>query len=103
MAGRKAITRTELVEVAAGLRRLLDAIAARELTAPAGTASRLEGAWLPVETVAGHEWHYRTQPEQLASWLPAPPNLRWPRFGPGFPRPGASVGASVRPLPCGPR
>ncbi len=48
MTGRKAITRAELTDVAAGLRRLLDAIAAGELTAPAGTINRLEGAWLAV-------------------------------------------------------
>lgn len=36
---RKAITRAELASVAAGLRRLLDAIAAGELSAPAGTVT----------------------------------------------------------------
>ncbi len=52
MTERKAITRAELAEVGAGLRRLLDAIAAGELTAPAGTVNRLEGAWLAVEALA---------------------------------------------------
>jgi hypothetical protein len=37
MTGRKAITRAELTDGAAGLRRLLDTIAAGELAAPAGT------------------------------------------------------------------
>jgi hypothetical protein len=49
MTGRKAITRAE---VAAGLRRLLDAITAGELAAPAGTVNRLEGAWLAVGALA---------------------------------------------------
>ena len=48
----KSFNRAELVELADGLRRLLDAIAAGELTASSGTASRLEGAWLAVETLA---------------------------------------------------
>ncbi len=39
MTERKAITRAELASVAAGLRRLLDAIAAGELSAPAGTVT----------------------------------------------------------------
>ena len=52
MTERKAITRAELTEVAAGLRRLLDAVAAGELAAPAGTVNRLEGAWLAVEALA---------------------------------------------------
>jgi hypothetical protein len=37
MTGRKAITRAELTDAAAGLRRLVDAIAAGEPAAPAGT------------------------------------------------------------------
>jgi hypothetical protein len=49
---RKAITRSELATVAAGLRRLLDAIAAGKLSAPAGTVNRLEGAWLALEALA---------------------------------------------------
>ena len=53
MTERKTITRAELAEVAAGLRRLLDAIAEGNLTAPAGSVNRLEGAWLAVEALAG--------------------------------------------------
>ncbi|MGA3220724.1 MAG: hypothetical protein ABSE77_16880 [Acidimicrobiales bacterium] len=52
MTDRKAITRAELAGVAAGLRRLLDAIAAGDLSAPAGTVNRLEGAWLALEALA---------------------------------------------------
>ncbi len=52
MPDRGAITRTELAAVAAGLRRLLDSIAAGDLSAPAGTINRLEGAWLAVEALA---------------------------------------------------
>jgi hypothetical protein len=48
----KSFSRAELVELANGLRRLLDAIAAGELTASSGTVSRLEGAWLAVETLS---------------------------------------------------
>jgi hypothetical protein len=60
---RKAITRAELATVAAGLRRLLDAIAAGDLAAPAGTVNRLERAWLALEalaagrTVDAHDLH----------------------------------------------
>jgi hypothetical protein len=42
----------ELLELAAGLRRMLDAIARGEVSASSGTASRLEGAWLAIETIA---------------------------------------------------
>jgi hypothetical protein len=48
----RSFSRAELVELADGLRRLLDAIAAGELTAPSGTVSRLEGAWLAVQTLS---------------------------------------------------
>jgi hypothetical protein len=42
----------ELGELAAGLRRLLDAIERQELTADAGTISRLEGAAAAIQALA---------------------------------------------------
>lgn len=48
----KSFNRAELIELADGLRRLLDSITAGELTASSGTVSRLEGAWLAVETLS---------------------------------------------------
>ena len=43
---------TELEDLAAGLRRLLDAIETGSLTADAGTISRLEGAAAAVQALA---------------------------------------------------
>lgn len=45
-------TSAELGELAAGLRRLLDAIEAGTLAASSGQAARLEGAWLAVQGLA---------------------------------------------------
>ncbi len=42
----------ELGQLAAGLRRFLDAIERRELTADAGTISRLEGAAAAIQALA---------------------------------------------------
>jgi len=42
----------ELAEVAAGLRRLLGAVAAGELTADSGMVARLEGAAVALEALA---------------------------------------------------
>jgi hypothetical protein len=44
---------TELAETAAGLQRLLDAIAHGEVTADSGTVSRLEGAIAALEALSG--------------------------------------------------
>jgi hypothetical protein len=53
MAKRRAAYSTqELGELATGLRRLLGAIERRELTADAGTISRLEGAVAALEALA---------------------------------------------------
>lgn len=46
------LSQAELAKLATGLRRILDAIAKGEVTASSGTVSRLEGAWLVVETLA---------------------------------------------------
>jgi hypothetical protein len=43
---------TELAEVAAGMRRLLDAIGAGELSADSGTVARLEGAAAALDALA---------------------------------------------------
>lgn len=43
---------TELAEVADGLRRLLGAVAAGEMTADSGTVARLEGAAVALEALA---------------------------------------------------
>lgn len=45
-------TSAELAEVAAGLRRLLGAVEAGDLSADAGTVTRLEGAAAAVEALA---------------------------------------------------
>ena len=45
-------SQAQLAELATGLRKLLDSITAGELTASSGTVSRLEGAWLAVETIS---------------------------------------------------
>ena len=52
MTGRKTVSRAELADLAAGLKRLLDAIEAGELSAGSGTRNRLQGAWLAIETLA---------------------------------------------------
>jgi hypothetical protein len=49
---RDAYTADELAEVADGLRRMLQAIAAGELTADSGTVARLEGAAVAIEALA---------------------------------------------------
>jgi hypothetical protein len=43
---------TELAVVAAGMRRLLDAIAAGDLSADSGTVARLEGAAAALDALA---------------------------------------------------
>jgi hypothetical protein len=48
----KPLNQAQLAELAAGLRRMLDSIATGKLTASSGTVSRLEGAWLAVETLS---------------------------------------------------
>jgi len=45
-------TTEELAELAAGMRRMLDAIAAGALSADAGTICRLEGAAVAIEALA---------------------------------------------------
>jgi len=57
MSTQRTYTTDELAEVAAGLRRLLDAIAAGELTAGSGAGARIEGAVAALEALAtGHQW-----------------------------------------------
>ncbi len=47
------VTREQVQEIAAGLRRLLDAVASGELTAGSGTVARLEGAAVAFECLTG--------------------------------------------------
>ena len=49
---RRRFSRQELADTAAGLRRLLDAIATEEITADPGTVARLEGAILALEALS---------------------------------------------------
>jgi len=48
----KALNRAEMAEAAITLRRLLGAVEAGELTAPAGLTYRLQGAVIALETLA---------------------------------------------------
>lgn len=50
--GRRTYSRDKLSEVAAGLRRILDAIARGELSAKPGEINRLEGAVAGLEALA---------------------------------------------------
>lgn len=48
----KALSRAEMAEAATTLRRLLGAVEAGELTAPAGLTYRLQGAVIALEALA---------------------------------------------------
>lgn len=62
MVGSRSYTTNELVEVAAGLRRLLDAIARGDLTAEPGEINRLEGAAAALEALGeGRGSHHNSQ------------------------------------------
>lgn len=65
------LTRAEVDELAATLRRLLDAIDADELTASAATRHRLEGALTALDVVAGKR---STLLDALTEELPPAPD-----------------------------
>jgi hypothetical protein len=55
LAADRSYTQAELLEIAEGLRRLLASIDADEVTAHAGTATRLEGAIAALEALSRRE------------------------------------------------
>lgn len=57
---RNTMTNADMAEVAAGLRRLLDAIRDGTLTAGSGEVARLEGALAAVESLSGDDAAGRT-------------------------------------------
>jgi hypothetical protein len=58
---RRTYSRDELAEVAAGLRRILDAIARDELSAEPGEINRLEGAAAALDALADERAKARTR------------------------------------------
>lgn len=55
----KTLRRSDIEEVAAGLRRLLDAVESGDLTAPAGLVGQLEGTVVGLEMLARAKFRSR--------------------------------------------